>query len=1318
MCTQSAIWGSVTRCFAPLLLIAAVAAPQAAFAADVYSQRIIADGPACYYRLDELANGTLSDEMGNASATATGATMGVGGALVGLSSTAMHLTSSVSSAVAGNAAQVFAPGEGSLSVELWARPTTEGYLLEWPRKYVSQFVSTCGFYLKLTAGTLEGAVGPSGRSGGWSDAQSALAADGAWHHLILVVNHGNALLELYIDGALAAAGALASGTDMNYDTRSPSLYFGSTTPAWQADADLDEVAIYKKALTATQVMEHYLAGSRALTVRTTADSGPGSLRSAILAANRLPGAQTIDFAIPGNFAHDIAPTSALPAITKQVTIDGSTQPGYAGSPVIGLVASAPSAPALAVQAGSGSVAKALAIGQAATGVATSATSSRTTVAACWLGFDCAGSVRGLGVGVDLKSRHDNVGVTGPRGGNRIGNCSVAGVHIDGDSGAGDTTVEGNVIGLAMDGSSPASVQTGVWLVRSTGNTVHGNTLVGPTAISLAGPLDGPNVISANQIGLSVAGTAIAGIGTGEGILMDSVSGATIGGLAAADGNTIANCAAAAIHLIASTGNTIDCNRIGTDPTGTVPIGTSLGILLASGSSLNQIGRVEAERPNLIAFTRMLGIVIVDPLCLGNAMVNNSLTANSGEAIDLMPLGPNANDAGDVDSGPNHGQNYPVLTSAGVSGGSLTVTGTLDSATNCAAYPCRVLIYSVPTTPSPSSHGGTETLLGQITVTGPGAFSGTVPATLAGGRSICAAAIDSENNQSELGTNLAVAGPATHAAFVSQPSDTVAGATMAPVSVELLDADGRRAAGESRNVTLALTPTGGPPLGGTLTVAASHGLATFSTLAMSTAGTSYRLGATAPGLTGATSGAFTITPAALDPTGTLIVSDKASAQADDFELVTLTLTARDRNGNAIAGVPAANMAVGGSPSAGLTITQPGSATDTNGRTTATARCANVGTVTFTPSINATVSGHTTPVRFLAGAPVPLYCDLQASRTSGTADGADRITFTLTIRDLQRRVVADVPAAQLQLQANPAAGVSITQPSAATNAGGQTTASAVCTKAGTVTYTLLVGGTEAGGPQTVTYSPGPPAAATSALTADKTTAAASGSELVNFAVTLRDAQGNLCPGVPGSRVLLAASPATGINLVQPSDVTGAGGATGAFCTAVRAGRATFTATLDGSALPGSVAVDFVPGPPHMGVSTVNPDQPTHRANGHDAAIITVTLQDVQGNPVSGVPASDIVISSDRGSAVTITQPTGITNSAGQVTASATTTGAGLVVFGATSPSSPVWWTPIARRSRSIGPAWPPMVPTPRRSPSPPGTPTTTRSRRFRRRTWCCR
>ena len=68
----------------------------------------------------------------------------------------------------------------------------------------------------------------------------------------------------------------------------------------------------------------------AFTVLNLNDHGTGSLRQAILDANSNPGADVINF----NVAGTITLASALPTIIGQVNIDGTTAPGFAGTPAV------------------------------------------------------------------------------------------------------------------------------------------------------------------------------------------------------------------------------------------------------------------------------------------------------------------------------------------------------------------------------------------------------------------------------------------------------------------------------------------------------------------------------------------------------------------------------------------------------------------------------------------------------------------------------------------------------------------------------------------------------------------------------------------------------------------------------------------------------------------------------------------------------------------------------------------------------------------------------------------------------------------------
>lgn len=106
----------------------------------------------------------------------------------------------------------------------------------------------------------------------------------------------------------------------------------------------------------------------------------------------------------------------------------------------------------------------------------------------------------------------------------------------------------------------------------------------------------------------------------------------------------------------------------------------------------------------------------------------------------------------------------------------------------------------------------------------------------------------------------VVGTATKLAFFVQPTGTTGGTAFSPaVQVEIQDAGSNRVTSATNSVTLAIgtNPNGGH-LSGTKTVAAVNGVATFNGMSIDSAGAGYTLGASASGLTGATSNTFNVT----------------------------------------------------------------------------------------------------------------------------------------------------------------------------------------------------------------------------------------------------------------------------------------------------------------------------------------------------------------------------------------------------------------------------------------------------------------------------
>ena len=93
----------------------------------------------------------------------------------------------------------------------------------------------------------------------------------------------------------------------------------------------------------------------------------------------------------------------------------------------------------------------------------------------------------------------------------------------------------------------------------------------------------------------------------------------------------------------------------------------------------------------------------------------------------------------------------------------------------------------------------------------------------------------------------------------QPSNATAGASISPaIRVTALDAQGNQATGFAGNLTLAIANNpGGGTLSGVTTVAAANGVAVFTGLSISLAGTGYTLQATATGASPSTSVAFNV-----------------------------------------------------------------------------------------------------------------------------------------------------------------------------------------------------------------------------------------------------------------------------------------------------------------------------------------------------------------------------------------------------------------------------------------------------------------------------
>ena len=247
-----------------------------------------------------------------------------------------------------------------------------------------------------------------------------------------------------------------------------------------------------------------------LVVTNTADSGYGSLRSALLTANATPGVNAISFQIPGGGVQTINVMSPLPIITSPVSIDGTTQPGYIGTPLIQLngSATAPGVNGLELEAGN-SIVQGLAINSFGGSGVFIAGPGGNAVQKDYLGISPDGSTPAGNhyYGVLINNSSSNVVGGGTGDGNVVSGNFMGGVYL-GFEQAFNNVVSGNLIGTNAAGNrAVGNLMNGIFVDyapsnRFTNNVVSGNYTNG---IKLYGPDSVNEVLFRNLIGVSAQG---------------------------------------------------------------------------------------------------------------------------------------------------------------------------------------------------------------------------------------------------------------------------------------------------------------------------------------------------------------------------------------------------------------------------------------------------------------------------------------------------------------------------------------------------------------------------------------------------------------------------------------------------------------------------------------------------------------------------------------------------------------------------------------------------------------------------------------------
>jgi titin len=257
-------------------------------------------------------------------------------------------------------------------------------------------------------------------------------------------------------------------------------------------------------------------------VLNTSDSGPGSLRQAILDANAdTDPTSTINFNIGEGGAQTIT-SSALPSITHSTLLDGWTQPGWSGTPLIELNGSAAGAGSdgLTITAANCTVRGVVVNQWAGSGIViTGSGATGNVVEGNYIGTNAAGTAA-LGNGSSASDA--GVLITNGADGNTVGGTAAgAGNLISGNIGVGvgvwnssNTVIRGNYIGTNAAGTGAiGNAAVGVYLIADPFTTVGGGMAGAGNVVSgnLQGGIVGESDqgrIQGNYVGTTADGAAL------------------------------------------------------------------------------------------------------------------------------------------------------------------------------------------------------------------------------------------------------------------------------------------------------------------------------------------------------------------------------------------------------------------------------------------------------------------------------------------------------------------------------------------------------------------------------------------------------------------------------------------------------------------------------------------------------------------------------------------------------------------------------------------------------------------------------------------
>jgi CSLREA domain-containing protein len=414
------------------------------------------------------------------------------------------------------------------------------------------------------------------------------------------------------------------------------------------------------------------------TVNSTADTDDGActatgtgngctLREAINAANVNGSKDTVFFNI-GSGAQTITPTSSLPNLSTPVYIDGSSQPGFAGQPIIEISGASAGTCLNIPVSGGGSTIRGLVLNRC-NGHGISIDGSNNVIQGNYVGTNLAGTASApvLYSSIFVAGSNNQIGGTNASARNILSGNGHQGIAMTGSG----NTIQGNYIGTNASGT--AAIGGGaIFVFQGASNNMIGGT----TGTTAGGPCTGAcnlvsgnngslsintfsgagatnNTVQGNFIGLNVTGTASIA-NSGGGVRLSGVSGNHIIGnvIAGNTGTGISLSESDSTPLIGPANNDVRGNFIGTNPTGSTAFpNMGNGIELHGGAHDNIIGGTSLADRNVISGNNAPGVGIgnfngaaINNLVYGNYIGTNASgsarLSNNGDGVSLFGVSGN------------------------------------------------------------------------------------------------------------------------------------------------------------------------------------------------------------------------------------------------------------------------------------------------------------------------------------------------------------------------------------------------------------------------------------------------------------------------------------------------------------------------------------------------------------------------------------------------------------------------------------------------------------------------------------------------------